>query len=83
MFLQAFIFPYFPVTNTSQIIVNAFASSALCFTVIKVMTTSFCFLEMVAGHTQCLFIDNFPSIFNMKIYFSYAAADLPIELNDL
>lgn len=83
MFLQAFIFPYFQLRNSSQIIVNAFASSALYFTVIKVMTTSFCFLEMVAGHTQCLFFDNFPSIFNMKIYFSYAAADLPIELNDL
>lgn len=47
------------------------------------MTTSFCFLETVAGPTQCLLIDNFPSIFNMKTYFSYAAADLPIELNDL
>lgn len=47
------------------------------------MTTSFCFLETVAAHTQRLFIADFPSIFNMKIYFSYAAADLPIELNDL
>lgn len=83
MFLQAFIFPYFQLRSSSQIIANAFAWFALYFTIMKVMTTSFCFLEMVAGHTQCLFIDSFLSIFNMKIYFSYAAADLPIELNDL
>lgn len=83
MFLRAFIFAYFLFRNSSQIAASAFAWSALYFPTIKVMTASFCFLETLAALTQRLLIADFPSIFNMKIYFSYAAADLPIELNDL